>query len=128
MIKTFLNFWIKFKSILIFIKKETISLFKYTKPACFPNKKVSWVLKGSPSYVILEKKDKVTEPTNVNPTNIFKDKHETTKADIVDFLKKNNPELVKKLESDAKSKGIDMNLNRFDEKKFLNQIKVLSLL
>ena len=58
-------------------------------------------MKGSPTYVILEKKDK----------------HEITKGDIVDFLKKNNPELVKKLESDAKSKGIDMNLKRFDANK-----------
>ena len=130
MIKILLNFNMILKSFVNGIKKKLISLFKWVQSAVFLDKKRPYIIQGSPVYagLVKEKKEGNTladsaEASVSNSPDVKKDESlygygsDTVKSDIIDFLKKNNPELVKKLESDAKSKGIELDLDRFNSPK-----------
>jgi Cytochrome C oxidase subunit II, transmembrane domain len=130
MIIIFLKFNLIVKSFVNAIKDKWNKVFKIVKGLVFLGKERPYLMQCSPVIGSLAKKQKMenvpseSEKDGITQSSPVKSNEslygyasERDKWEIIDFLKKNNPELIKKLESDAKSKGFYLDLDKVNTPK-----------
>lgn len=125
MIKNLLKFYLILKGFVQARRKKLTKVFKLVQLVVFLDKKRPYLMQCTPVCAGLAKakeegkENKLSESGEasvikspyVNPKE-YRSASEDVKWEIIDTLKKNNPELIKKLEAGAKSKGFELNLNK----------------
>lgn len=131
MIKNLLKFYLILKGFIQAMRKKLIKVFKLVQFVVFLDKKRSYLMQCTPVCAGLAKAKAKAKAKEEGKENMLSESGEASvikspyispkeyrsasqdvKWEIIDFLKKNNPELIKKLEAGAKSKGFELNLNK----------------